>query len=159
MKIIHIKEHAIIVDDDIYDKVMQYTWSIIYGGPDLYYAVARLCKHKQRKHSMHRYIAYMNNVCPLSNDTMHVHHINGNGLDNRLENLSYVSRRYNRLVGKALSESGKYGEVGITFHKATNKWLVQSKINGVAGYHGVYSTIDKAKEVSLSIRANMEELK
>ena len=59
---------------------------------------------------------------------MEVDHINGNGLDNRKENLRCVSRRQNTQNRK---NQKKYSEFpGVTWDKSRNKWKADIHIKG-----------------------------
>lgn len=77
-----------------------------------------------------------------------VDHINGNGLDNRIENLRLAKpteNQYNTRVRK----DNTSGVRGVCWHKATGKWSAAIRINGRARHLGLFDDIDTAKSTRL----------
>lgn len=73
------------------------------------------------------------------NDPDIVDHINGNGLDNRIENLRSVDAKGNQR-NRRVNSNSKTRRSGVTLHKATGKWrAVAAKI-----FLGLYDTFDDA---------------
>ena len=69
-------------------------------------------------------IAFIENI----NNCGEIDHINRNSLDNRVDNLRWVSRSQNQANGgKRQNKSSIYK--GVSFHKASNKWLSQITID------------------------------
>jgi len=68
----------------------------------------------------------------------HVHHINGNPLDNRKENLEIVAfdthQRRNRGYQNSTSQYK-----GVSWCKRTKKWIVQTSIGGSKKFLGYYT--------------------
>ena len=64
-----------------------------------------------------------------------IDHINGNGLDNRIENLRLATH---------LENNRNRNSLGVSFNKKANKWQSQIKANGKSIYLGCYSSIDDA---------------
>ena len=75
-----------------------------------------------------------------------IDHINGNKLDNRIENLRLATYAENQWNAKTRVDN-KSGVKGVSWHKATQKWRAQIKQNKVLYDLGVHDTIEKAKEV------------
>ena len=81
----------------------------------------------------HRYVwTQANGAIPKG---MHIHHINGNGLDNRLENLILVTPQQNH---QKMDRAGK----GWLLDKRnpTRPYVAQRTINGVYKYIGAFGT-------------------
>ena len=85
---------------------------------------------------------------------MQIDHINGNILDNRIENLRIATCAENQWNAKTRVDN-KSGVKGVCWHKETQKWYAQIKHNKVLHYLGVYSTIEEAKKV---VQKKREEL-
>lgn len=66
-----------------------------------------------------------------------IDHINGNRIDNRLENLRLVTRRQNQ-QNQAMHRNGRL--YGTTYIQHIKKWASRVKINGVTHYIGYYDT-------------------
>lgn len=81
-----------------------------------------------------------------------VDHINGDGLDNRWENLREVNHRENHRNEK-LSKNNTSGVTGVSFSKKLNKWLAYIKINYKTVHLGCYLEYDDA----VSSRKRAEE--
>lgn len=106
----------ILVDKIDYDAVSQYKWHYCAG-----YArrQVRVGPYKQRGVLMHREI--MN--APSGTE---VDHINGDGLDNRRENLRLATRSQNCANKEVYSSKSGYRGV----HKSWNRWSSAIKHNG-----------------------------
>lgn len=75
---------------------------------------------------LHRYIIKLMDYDINRNDI--IDHINNNKLDNRRENLRIVSHSENaRNRIKSENASSKY--IGVSFHKKSNKWITEIRIN------------------------------
>ncbi len=96
-----------LVDDDMYDYLMQWKWHVSQGTSTWY---AERTENGQR-FKMHRVIM---NV-PKGMDTDHINH---NGLDNRIENLRICTRREH--CHTIRPKAGRYK--GVTFCKRNTKW-------------------------------------
>ena len=109
------------------------------------------------KFKWHTYVNHGNTYAKKSHPTMTLHkfilnapdgsvidHINGNGLDNRKENLRIVSHRVNRQNSKKHRDGHP---LGCYFHKSHNKWMARIKVNGVGHFLGYYNTPEEASHV------------
>lgn len=85
---------------------------------------------------MHRIIVN----CPVN---FQVDHINGNGLDNRRENLRVVTDSQNT-QNQRIKSSNKSGYKGVFWHKQRNKWVAQIGIENRQIYLGSFSNIEEA---------------
>lgn len=97
------KDHFAIVDDADYDWLSRFKWHFERG-----YA----CKKTREKVYMHKLI----NGAPKG---MHTDHINGNGLDNRRDNLRSATAAQNSMNSKKIkSGSNKYK--GVCFYRCSS---------------------------------------
>lgn len=104
---------ALISDIDAIENVFKWTATPVKNGR--WYAVRRKqINNKVRVIYLHRSILNPPNG-------YQVDHINGNGLDNRRENLRLVNQAQNNMnAGKRIGASSNYKGVG--FHKKAGKW-------------------------------------
>lgn len=137
-----------IVDDDLYDDLIKYNWSISSNG----YAQRRIIKPdgKESTISMHRQI--MNLTFGNSNC---VDHINGNRLDNRKSNLRVCTHTEN-LHNSKLSKRNKSHAKGV-FHQRVeyetknslvcqHYWRASIMYNRKLIYLGLFSDTDEGFE-------------
>jgi hypothetical protein len=68
-------------------------------------------------------------------------HINGNKLDNRRQNLRYVTHAQNMLNRAG---SSACGIKGVSVHKASGKWQAQIRVGGKVTYLGLFNTPEEA---------------
>ena len=73
-----------------------------------------------------------------------IDHIDGNGLNNRLENLRDVTARENSINQKTPRDNTS-GVKGVYWHKVGKKWVAQIMINGKVKYLGLFTTLAAAK--------------
>ena len=130
--------HGILVDDEDFDKVKDITWSVMTGYATFYAVRNRMVNGKMENLLMHRLI--MN---PTEN--MYVDHINGNGLDNRKENLRICTNAQNAR-NRRMSKRNTSGYRGVTWHKQTKKWVAQIHVNYKNHYLGLFENKEDAAE-------------
>ena len=109
MKIFEVDGHQVLFDDDFADQIKTIS---IQKNRDKFYA-------RHSKTYLHRLVA-------KAKPGEIVDHINGNGLDNRRENLRIASPQMNRANCNRENCTSKY--VGVSIQK--NRIRVQMKING-----------------------------
>jgi len=78
----------------------------------------------------------------IPND-MQIDHINGNGSDNRIENLRLVTMNEN-MMNKKTYRSNQSGIVGVAKRSDTNSWRAQISVNGKAIKLGSFKTREEA---------------
>ena len=75
-----------------------------------------------------------------------IDHINGNKLDNRIENLREATHSEN-LWNQKLARHNTSGAKGVAWHTRDEKWYCSIKIGGKQIYLGYYSDFEEAKKV------------
>lgn len=110
--------HAI-VDDKNYEFLEKFKWHLSSSSRKTRYALTHptingLKSHK--KVSMHSLVLKPKNGKQID-------HKNGNGLDNRCQNLRQVSLQVN-LLNQSLRSTNTSGERGVYFDKESGKWRV-----------------------------------
>jgi len=76
-----------------------------------------------------------------------IDHIDNNPLNNKIENLRACSRGQNKMNARK-HKSNRSGHKGVSFHKKSQKWIVEVQVNKVRKYLGIYSDFDLACLVS-----------
>jgi len=107
------------VDDDDYEIVTQSKWYAQRCRKFNWYAKrARFNEGKKQVEAMHHLIL----GCGF------IDHINGNGLDNRKENLRFVTNQENTYNQRKRPGTSQYK--GVCWDKESGKWLVQIQVDG-----------------------------
>lgn len=78
-----------------------------------------------------------------------VDHIDGNPLNNRINNLRDVSRSVNMQNQRKANIDNKTGCLGVTYREDCKKFQAQITINGKQTYLGVFETSEQAHAVYL----------
>lgn len=132
-----------LVDDADFAEVIKFTWYARRGGRSYYAARTGFRDGKRVNIHLHREI--FGGVGRLD-------HINGDGLDNRRENLRLASPLENsRNCRKRLGCSSQYK--GVSFHKKTGRWQARIRVNQLIAL-GLYQTEEaaaRAYDLSASI--------
>lgn len=113
-----------IVDEEDYEKLSKIKWRSLLSSKNISYAIRTIQQnYKKENILMHRF------VLNLSDKTLHIDHINGNGLDNRKSNLRITNRNGNmrNLTRERVNNTSGYR--GVSFDKESNKWLSYIYIN------------------------------
>lgn len=127
----------VIVDDDDWDIVTKYRWSLL-EGRYTYYA-RRTIKHpdgKQETVLLHRYLT----GAPKGTE---VHHINDNGLDCRRSNMVVGTPSYNRIHMKRREKAGRYRGI-FRADTVSEKWCAMLQYEGERIYIGIYDSAEDA---------------
>lgn len=74
-----------------------------------------------------------------------VDHIDGNGLNNRWNNLRIVNAIENG-KNRRLNDNNVSGYQGVSFYNLTNKWRAAISIDGKKKHLGYFDTFEEAKE-------------
>jgi len=77
------------------------------------------------------------------NDIDHKDQVRNNNIFSNLRDATHQINSKN----KSMSKNNTSGFAGVTFHKATKKWLVQIKVNYRQIYLGVYKDINEAIKI------------
>lgn len=122
-----------IVDSEDYQKICSHAWSILKGKRSkTYYATSHI---KGKTILMHRLIMDAEKGSIFD-------HINGNGLDNRKENLRSCTQSQNCMNNRRIDN--KWGFKGISFKKTHNRFVTTIRINKKPKIVGSYKTIKEA---------------
>lgn len=105
-----------LVDSEDFERLSVYSWRVLQCGNNVY-AI------NGQNILMHRLILQ----CDQALD---VDHINGDGLDNRKNNLRVATRRQN-LQNKRKNQNASSQYKGVTWDKRRRKWKGQIMLNGV----------------------------
>jgi len=127
----------VLIDDEDYDKIKNYSWGLQYDG-NAFYITHNRCNSDRTRTMLriHRIIT----DCP---EGMIVDHINGDTFDNRKENLRICTQSGNCMNRrKGTNKSSVYK--GVTFLKSKNRWMAQIKTKGKRKPLGTYKTEDQA---------------
>lgn len=135
-----------LIDNEDYDLVRQYKW-YVFKHRNTYYAAS---KNKELKTvRMHRLIIN----APYGKQ---VDHINGNGLDNRKENLRLVDNNQNQWNRHNISGKSKYK--GVHWNKANKKWHSQIRVYGKRLHLGYFKDeIEAARAYDKAAKDNFGE--
>lgn len=74
----------------------------------------------------------------------HLDHINGNKIDNRIENLREATNSQNIAAGK-VGRISKSGKVGVYFVKKSGKYIAGFRKNRKYNYLGLFLTLEEAE--------------
>jgi hypothetical protein len=118
-----------IVDDEDYDELSRYKWHL----SGRYVARAKPKGIKDGAHLILLHCAIMGKIAGLEID-----HINGDGLDNRRENLRHVTHAQNMRNQKSRQGSSKYK--GVSWTKSRQKWCAQIYRQGKLYWLGYYQS-------------------
>jgi len=116
----------ILIDNEDLIKVKEYTWWIKNGYV-----------YTTTKGGKNRTSIYLHRLVMSDPKGQEIDHINRDKLDNRKENLRFVSKSQNGM--------NKNGIRGVT--KFRNKWRARIKINRKETYLGVFDTYEEALQV------------
>lgn len=137
---IHLQSGLVaIVDSTEFEVVSNHVWTAVKKG-HTYYAVRKL-RISPGKHG--RMTQYMHTLITGYTRT---DHINGNGLDNRKENLRNSTKaQNNRNRRKILKSSSRFK--GVTWDKLNNSWQSKIGFNGKTHMLGRYISEEEAARV------------
>lgn len=82
-----------------------------------------------------------------------VDHINGNGLDNRKENLRPATDAQNK-QNLVLSFTNRSGYRGVSWDRFRGKWKAQARVNGKNRSFGRFDTVEEAAQAIQKVRAS-----
>jgi hypothetical protein len=73
----------------------------------------------------------------------HIDHVDGNKLNNKIQNLRDVESRENHL-NQAIPKNNKSGVIGVFWHKGRARWRADIKVNGFVKTIGYFLSLDDA---------------
>lgn len=77
-----------------------------------------------------------------------VNHINGNGLDNRIENLEIVTNQENTIKRVYMNSNNTSGVRGVSYDKSRDKWQVKFKKDYKMFHYGRFDSLEEARSVA-----------
>lgn len=126
-----------LVDDDDYVRLKMFKWHYgVYGKTG--YAKRLKWDRKKKKGKIVRMHHF---ILPLKKGYM-IDHINGDGLDNRKDNLRLVTKSQN-MMNSGVRKNSNTGFTGVAWHKQNGRWRA-------------YITIDK-RQISLGTYINIQD--
>jgi len=135
--ILSTKNIPILVDNEDYELLNQYNWTVTLG-----YAVRHgKVNGKYKTIYMHRFI----NNTP---DGLETDHINRDKLDNRKCNLRSASKSLNNF-NKNIQSNNSSGIRGVNWYKRVNKWRAYIKKDNINIHLGYFNTLAEAIKVRI----------
>ena len=129
-----------LVDDEDFEWLNKWKWHTIVTQDGNWYA-----KNTQSIY-MHRLILNIQN----KPKNVYADHKNGNGLDNRRENLRIATNQLNQ-ANEKLSKNSTSGYKGVTWHKKNKNWNAQIMVNRKHIHIGCYQTKEEAAKAHDSV--------
>lgn len=86
-----------------------------------------------------------------------IDHVDGNSLNNRIDNLRDVSRTVNGQNQRRAQSSNKTGLLGVSWHKNGCKFVAQIQIDGKKKYLGLFTTAEAAHSSYLAAKRKYHE--
>lgn len=125
-----------LVDVEDYDYLCQFKWHK-HKPRNIYYAARNTRKNGKKALSlMHREIL-------KTPKGFHTDHINGDGLDNRRNNLRICTGAQN-LMNRGKTKANKSGFKGVCWNKANKKWHAQIEVDGKNKHLGFFDVKEQA---------------
>ena len=125
------------VDDEDYERLSRYKWQAL-KDRTTWYACRTVRRHGQRRVLlMHR------EILGIKGREREVDHKDGNGLDNRRNNLRVATLSQNRFNAGKYS-TNKSGYKGVSFDAQSRRWVAQIAAHGKKFSLGRYNTPEDA---------------
>lgn len=140
MKTIQLSQgHEAQVDDEDYEWLNQWKWSVLVHKTGHAYAVrGEGPRGKSKTICMHHMIVG-------KKDGHVVDHINRNPLDNRRSNLRHLTHREN-VLNSGMWTTNSSGFRGVSWDKGRNKWQAKIKVNQKQLHLGRFNTAEEAAQ-------------
>lgn len=143
-----------IVDDDVYEWAAQYKWTVLRSKKTHFYA-----QRNTDRQGLNKTFLLHREILGLTQRSERCDHINGNGLDNRRENLRSCSQRENMWNSK-MKVTNTSGFKGVTVVKRKRKngtiWI---RFVAKIGVKGKYINLGYFKTIELAHAAYMHAAK
>jgi hypothetical protein len=127
-----------IVDDEDFEELSKVKWCA-QKSKDTFYAVRGLYRSDKKTKGQ----IIMHRVILDAPTDKFVDHINGDGLDNRRENLRLCSHAENQR-NKGKQKNNTSGFKGVCWHKRSKKWYVQIMADKKLINVGLFTTLEEA---------------
>lgn len=131
-----------IVDDDMFEELNQWKW-YARKGRHTWYASRKVMEKLPNGKWKHKKLVHMHREVNKTPKSLITDHINGNGLDNRRENLRSATNSQNMLNSKVRSDNSS-GHRGIAWHKQRKAWRVYISDGGKQRHIGIYKEFEDA---------------
>lgn len=135
-----------LVDDEDYNRVVQYRWGKFQGRSREWYAKRYVKPGLGEALQMHRFILKLPPRLPQ------VDHINFNGLDNRKENLRVVTQSQNKQNGRGAYSNSRLGVRGVSWDLKSKKYRAYCQADKHLYHLGFFSTLDEAEQAAIAGR-------
>jgi HNH endonuclease/AP2 domain len=122
------------VDDQDHALVSPYTWRAERRGRR-FYARADLPDGR---------VVYMHRLIMTPDPGKEIDHRNGNGLDNRRENLRQATRQQNNANSRPQARNVTSAYRGVLWHSASRRWMAQIGMNYRKKYLGLFDREEDA---------------
>ena len=107
--------------------------------------------YKSKKYKAHRLI-WLWHGFDLTDE---IDHIDGNKLNNNIENIRAVNKNQNQWNAKIRSDN-KSGVKGVLWHNRDKKWVVSIRLFGKAKHFGYHNELEFAELVAKEARKNYQ---
>ena len=144
-----------VVDDEDFDWLNKWKWYATQNKSGNWYAVRHQWIKEEKKHQtirMHRLILN----CP---EHLEPDHINGDGFDNRRENLRAVDHITNCHNGHKLRANKTSKYQGVHWNKRNQKWVAQIRFAYRRRYLGSFKTQEEAQKVYMEAKEELCSIK
>lgn len=108
-----------------------------------YYVVGLTKDNKRTLFTVHR-LVYQTFIGELIDDLV-IDHIDGNSLNNNVDNLQQITQRENTIKGER-TKNGSSVYVGVCWNKHKNKWQTRIYINGKCKFLGRFDNEEEAAQ-------------
>ncbi len=105
----------------------------------------------KKTYMAHRVVYFLHHGIDPGNSL--IDHINGNGKDNRIENLRLATQQENQ-ANRQKTTKGKSGIRGVRWHKQARKWKADIKVNYKTIHLGLFSELPDAAAARKSAEEN-----
>jgi hypothetical protein len=140
-----------LVDDGAFEELSAKRWYALICKYGKVYAARREGPAKKRV------VVLMHRLLLGAAKGEEVDHINGNGLDNRLENLRIATSRQNKF-NQGIRSSNSSGYKGVSWHQKDGKWRSRINIAGKSKWLGNFSCpIEAARAYDAAARVEAGE--
>ena len=123
--------HAI-VDNEDYKELNRWKWCCLKSKNGIY------AKRRKPGPALPYKLILMHRDILKAKPGQMIDHINGNGLDNRRQNLRFCSPMQNARHKTKLQLNNKSGTTGVSWDKMTRKWRAQISVKRKSEYIGIY---------------------